>query len=524
MVIVPCGVTRSRLMNQMSSMADPRDEANRFIKFPAVPTKYTVYNSYSGAIVPGINGNSLLNGGLFPRLCNIIGESATGKTSFAIGSIASGVDHIWKTFGMGYSEFFFYDPENNTPDERFMNLSNWSPAEFVNKCNYSNESISLIDLANKIIMIHDIKTKYRKDYLLPSGIMDVDGREVLFLAPTYILIDSVAAVNPNGVESLIERNKAGEIKELDKLGNNMEAATDAKAWTIFVRKLKPMLDAANIGLYCVNHKTKDLSIDPYSKKTRYLPFLGMDEKIKGGKEFIFQSFNIFDFGFTERYDEKNPVYGDYMNGFRSTASFVKNKYNIEGAKFPMVFSQDRGYLPELSDMEYLYQNKIGLTGSIKMSLEVLPEITFTRKTLLDTIEEFPQLGRALKFTAKYYSIGHMVTKRKPISLVELGTNVGLDQRLSMIYSLTDSYDTRNDTTDEYLDFRNIAINNRHYVSVNLDRTYENMIIDNDLVNRTNKGYIPMLTDGVSPFDLEKTNVTNPNKEITSGAYCIDKKK
>ena len=228
----------------------------------------------------------------------------------------------------------------------------------MNKCNYSNKPISLVEVANMILKIYNIKTTCKKDYLLPSGLRDVDGREIMFLAPTYICIDSVAQVNPNGVEDLLQLDKAGEVKDNDKLGSNMEAALDAKAWTIFVRKIKPYLDGANIGLYCINHKTKEMKVGMFDKETRYLPFLGMGEKIKGGKEFIYQSFNIFDLSSGEKLNDRNPIYGPDINGFVANASFVKNKYNIEGAKFPMVFDMSRGYMPELSDMEYSYKKFI----------------------------------------------------------------------------------------------------------------------------------------------------------------------
>ena len=35
-----------------------------------------------------------------------------------------------------------------------------------------------------------------------------------------------------------------------------------------------------------------MKVGMFDKETRYLPFLGMGEKIKGGKEFIYQSFNL----------------------------------------------------------------------------------------------------------------------------------------------------------------------------------------------------------------------------------------
>lgn len=508
----------SKLMNRLMSLGDPASKDNDFIHFPAIPTKYTVYNVYSGTMVSGVNGMPVLNGGLFPRLCNVIGESGCGKTSVLIGLVTSAVDYIWNRFGQGYSEIFYNDPENNTPPNRFMNLAHWSPADFMNKCNYSNKPISLVELANMILKIYNIKTTCKKDYLLPSGIKDVDGREIMFLAPTFICVDSVAQVNPNGVEDLLQLDKAGEVKDNDKLGSNMEAALDAKAWTIFVRKIKPYLDGANIGLYCINHKIKEMKVGMFDKETRYLPFLGMGEKLKGGKEFIYQSFNIFDLSSGEKLNERNPIYGPDVNGFITNASFVKNKYNIEGAKFPMVFDMANGYMPELSDMEYLWQKKFGFSGSVKLYLDVLPEVQFTRRTLLETIEEYPQLARALAFTARYRATQEMIYGNKNIlPLTDLGTNMPLEQRLALIYSYTESYSPKDDVSEAYTNFASLANANRHYFSFNLNGGYHNnSMITSDNVKVMTAGYTPIIGEGVTPFDITQDKIVGtkyvlPNK-------------
>ena len=257
----------SMLLNQMSMLSGgSKDDLYDIV--PAIPTKYTIYNVYSGQMEMGIHGYPVLNGGLYPRIGNIIGESATGKTTLLVGLCTSAVDWIRNRFGNGYSELFYFDVEKNLNKNRFCDVSGWTLADYQTKCNYSSDDISLLDLANFIMKIVDIKTKYKNDYLLPSGLRDIDGREVKFLAPTYICVDSVAAVNPNGVEDLLAHDKSGEAKEIEKLASNTDGMTDAKAWTVFVRKIKPYLDKANIGLYCINHKTKETKMDMFQKEKR----------------------------------------------------------------------------------------------------------------------------------------------------------------------------------------------------------------------------------------------------------------
>lgn len=499
----------SKLLNRMSQLSGVPDEELYSIT-PAIPTKFSIYNIYSGQLEMGTHLYPVLNGGLFPRLCNIIGESATGKTTLMVELATSAVDFIRRRFGDGYSELIYLDVENNLNKNRFCTVSRWSTADYQTRCSYSAEDLSLVQLANKIMQIADIKMKYKKDFMLPSGLRDVNGREIMFLAPTYICVDSVAAVNPNGVEDLIEHDKAGEMKELDKLGSNMEAAQDAKAWTIFVRKIKPFLSKANIGLYCINHKTKEMKVDMFAKETRYLPFLGMGEKVKGGREFIYQSYNIFDLQSGEKFDEKNPVYGNDLHGFSTRARFIKNKANEEGVMFPMVFDLNRGYLPDISDFEYLYQKKYGIDGAVKMALDVLPEITFTRRTLLETIEEYPQLARAIQFTAKFHASNEKLFYNTPGSLKDFGTNVPLEQRLSILYNYTTPYD-RIQWDEPYRNFASIAHANQHYFTFGNNWVdHSNDIVKNSNVESAAQGYTFAHTNPVSPYDADKGLATVEN--------------
>jgi hypothetical protein len=470
---------------------------------PATPTGFNVYDIYSGHITQNTLGYTVLNGGIFPRLCNIIGESATGKTSKAIKDVARAIDNIWSRYGSGYSEMYFLDPEEHTDLKRILALSNWSPAEFTNKCNFSQNAISLVDLTNLILRIYDTKIKYKNEFLLPSGLKDIYGKEISFLAPTFIILDSVAAVNPNGIDNLIERDKMGDIKEINSLGSNMEGAQDVRAWTIFVRKIKSFLDGGNINLTCINHKIKDMNIDPYAKKIRYLPFLDIGEKIKGGQEFIYQSYQIFYILGGKRIDEKDPIYGPDIDGLVVNTYFPKNKANVEGIHFPMVFNKSSGYHPELSDFEFLFQSRYGLQGTTKFAFDVLPEISFSRKSYLDTIEEYPALARATAFTARIAATYAMQYFRPPPSLSGF-SNISLNERLAILYAYTESYGKHQNYNEavHYDQCEKIAIENRHYVMMNFHHDRKNVALNDTDLSLSQKGYMIPGPSYVDPYNMD----------------------
>jgi hypothetical protein len=480
-----------------------KDDFNKTTVIPATPTGFNVYDMYSGYITQSITGNTVLNGGIFPRLCNIIGESATGKSSKAIKDVSNAIDRIWKKYGSGYSEMYFLDPEEHTSVKRILNLSNWSESEFINKCNFRQSSISLLELANLILKIYDTKIKYKNELVLSSGLRDLYGKEVLFLAPTFIILDSIAAVNPNGLDNIISYDKVGNIKELDSLGSNMEGAQDVRAWTVFVRKIKPFLDEGNINLTCINHKVKDMNIDPYAKKIRYLPFLDIGEKIKGGQEFIYQSYQIFYILGGKKIDEKDPIYGPSIDGLAVNTYFPKNKANIEGAHFPMVFNKATGYHPELSDFEYLFQTRYGLKGSIKFAFDVLPEIQFTRKNLLETLEEYPAAARALAFTARIAASYAMQYYSTPPSLADFA-NIPLEQRLSILYAYTESYGKHQDYNEmiHYDQYEKIALENRHYVFTNHADNMSNVVPNSTDLHHLEAGYVISPNSYVDPYNMD----------------------
>lgn len=490
----------SRLMARLYERSDKKDGENRFIKIPAIPTGFNVFDIYGGFLAEDMFGRQVLNGGLYPRLSNVIGESSTGKTSWVIRSNARAVDYIQQKFGQGYSEMFFYDSEDHTPDIRLMRLANWSPADFMNRCNYTNKRISLLQLYNQIVQFYDIKTKYKKDFLLPSGIRGIDGKEVLFIAPTFVCVDSVASVLTEGFESLVETDRAGEIKEAEALSNNIDAMREAKAWTVFTKKCKPFLDEANICLTMINHKTKEQKMSMFDQEKRYLPFLKPGEKLKGGAENIYQSFHVLDFYSGEKLNEKNPVYGLEIDGFVTRVQFVKSKSNVEGVSFPMVFEKLNGYNPKLSDFEYLWQNKYGFTGVGKMVLDVLPEISFTRKTLLDTMEEHPALARALSFTTRFKAAHAMLYYKDAPQLTDMG-NLPLNERLAMIYAYTNPYDY-NDFSSASSEYERVARQHRNLITFDMTSDLGQNLLQKHDLDSFKDGYLLSNEDGVTPYDLE----------------------
>ena len=87
-----------------------------------IPTSYFDTNN--------LTGDYVANGGLFPRIYTIYGESETGKTSLLVQVTGQAVD---RNYG---SNSVIIDAEGNCGPERIKDLNNWSDVEYASKCLY----------------------------------------------------------------------------------------------------------------------------------------------------------------------------------------------------------------------------------------------------------------------------------------------------------------------------------------------------------------------------------------------------
>lgn len=404
-------------------------------------TGFNAIDIFSGDIEYDMYGLPHINGGIFPRAITLVGESTTGKTTLAI-LIAASIINRWNRLYGDLAELYFKDIEDNTPLRRIQKLTNWSDNEILSRVRYDNNPCSITDIFNEIRAIADLKEKYKDKLMVSTGLRDIDGSEIKVFSPTIYLVDSIAVLSAS-LDSF-EFDKKGDLKDVESVDTNIDAAREAKANTSFIKKVKAYLSKYNIVLLMINHITEEMSMSRFDVPTRFLTFLKPGQKLKGGKELVYQSFAIINLSIKNRITDKEPIYGDAIRGSVNNLTFIKNKSNVEGISIPMVFDQKTGYRPELSDWEYLNMMNYGFSGSpIGYYLEILPEIKFTRKNLYETCIEKPILARALSFTAKfrmaYNAIFNNGIKTEIPSLQKIFGQMSYQQRLAYILSFTEPY-------------------------------------------------------------------------------------
>ena len=393
----------SVLLNLASALFDAS------VEVPSIGSQ-TGFNSVdvqTATIERSTTGVPILNCGLFPRVWKKVAESGKGKSTFVIQVFCAAADRYEDGMVM------YYDPETNTSYPRVKMLTQWSNEKVKRKFKLISGPCSLLRVLNDVLKIKGIKEANKKAIMINSGYVDSEGHPIFIYPPTFMCVDSIPAlVSPDFGNEKVDRD--GNIAEMESLVGNIDAMQDAKQNTAFVKKIKGYLKDYNIVLCLINHIIEQVSMSMFDKPTKTHPNLKAGQKLKGGSELIYQShtFTILE-KTLDRIDDRNPIYGDEVRGEVCMLRYIKNKAGQSNIEVPMVFDARTGFRPELSDWEFLYRNKYGFTGSPHgYTLDACPSVSFTKKNLWAKCRQYPNLARALSWTAKLGMISQYIF-RKP---------------------------------------------------------------------------------------------------------------
>lgn len=405
----------------------------------SAPCGFTAVDLLGGTLETTTNGVPYLNRGVTNRFYMKTGQSGQGKTTLAVQSFCNCV--TWwnnKYPDKEPSDFIMIDSEDNITVDRVLELSGWD-YDYLNRHFTMRKDVNLKDIYNFILKLVDAKQKNKDTYYVETDIMNIDGKPLKTWATTYVLIDSIAAIKSGvGLES-IDRDKSGELKE-EEISGNIDAMREAKMNTDFIMKIKPLCNQYGIYLGLINHITTEQKMSMFDIPKRYLVALKPGEKLRGGFELIYQAYGIDRLTMKEKLDVRNPIYGENVKGFIAEYTYIKSKNHGEGLPYRMVLDMRSGYRPELSDFEFLYSINYGFDGGpAAMNMTILPEVKFSRKTLLNKCREYPELARAIEFTAKYYIIHTLVLGNGDSPDISIFRNMPYEDRIKYLWQYTNGY-------------------------------------------------------------------------------------
>lgn len=174
----------------------------------------------------------------------VIGRSSSGKTTCTI-QMAANIIRPFKT-----SCIFHDDIEGGITEIRKQQLMKMTADEMQEKYIGRNTGITAENFYERLKMVHDIKINNRESYEYDTGLYDTRGQRIYKLEPTVFILDSLAVLMPD--------KYAGE----DELSGQMSETAAAKVNSSIFKRIIPLLKAANIILFVINHINDNVSINP----------------------------------------------------------------------------------------------------------------------------------------------------------------------------------------------------------------------------------------------------------------------
>jgi len=302
----------------------------------------------------------------------VIGRSGCGKTTFCIQS-ASNIVRPFKT-----SCVFEDNIEGGLTATRRATLSRFNSEELKDRFICRNSGITAENFYERVKMIHDLKINNRADYEYDTGLCDDMGNRIYKLEPTVYILDSIALLMPE------------KYTEEDELSGQMAATAAAKANTAIFKRIIPMLKAANIILFVINHITQNVSLNAYAPPKSQVSYLKQGERLAGGEAIVYLSNLLL------RFEDRSKLKDDEglgINGSIVDILFVKSRTNRAGKVASLVFNQEMGYDEELSEYLLLKNNgKIGGAGAY-LYITGHTDMKFAQKNFKEKLHTDPEFAK-----------------------------------------------------------------------------------------------------------------------------------
>ena len=256
-----------------------------------------------------------------------IGRSGCGKSTIAKQMAAN----IIRPFPLG--SIFADSVEGGITHRRNEILTGFNPDEIQERLLIRNAGVTCESFYKRIKLIYDIKTSHVEEYKYDTGLFDSRGNRIYKLQPTIYILDSLAMLMPE------------KVTQEEELSGQMSATAAAKMIAGTFRRITPLLKAANIILFVINHITNKVEINPFSHTKSQILYLKPDETCPGGNTPFYLANNIF------RLDDGNKLYEGKdldISGCITRVEMIKSRTNRAGVSTNLVFNQDIGFDPDLS--------------------------------------------------------------------------------------------------------------------------------------------------------------------------------
>lgn len=297
-----------------------------------------------------------------------IGNTGTGKSTL-VAQIAANIVRPFKT-----SMIFEDSIEGGLTTPRRMSLSRFSDVGYKERYIIRNTGINAENFYKRIKMIHDMKTQHPEEFIYNTGRKDLYGNPIMKLEPTVYIIDSIAILMPE------------KYTDEDELAGKSMGAASALIVTNVFKTILPMLKAANIILFGINHILEDVNMTAMPKKTS-VPGLKQGERMPKGRTVTYLANNIFRLDHAGKLKEDE---GYKFNGSLVDVSMVKSRNSGHKTSVRLVFDYNNGFDPWISMLRFMQDRKLLYGGGVSISFDPEKRFKFSQASFRQQIFDDPE--------------------------------------------------------------------------------------------------------------------------------------
>lgn len=344
----------------------------------AYPTGFLSFDFLNGTVIHvksdemdfTYNSVGIIDG----SMVTVIGRSGCGKTTFILQSAGD----IIRPFEN--SCIYHDDIEGGIVQQRKELLTKLSGEEFEKRYIARNSGVTAENFFERLKILHDLKLENREDFEYDTGLYDSQGKRIYKLVPTVYILDSLAMLMPE------------KFTEEEELSGQMSTTAAAKTNAAVFRRIIPMLKAANIILFVVNHITEAISINPYERKKAQVSYLKPDESLGGGRVATYVT-NLL-----VRLDDNTKLKETEGLGVRGSiveVTLLKSRTSAAGRSINLVFDFANGFDKELSLLLMLKEQGLVVARGAYMRLVNNEDIKFTQKQFKEKLQTDVEFQRAI---------------------------------------------------------------------------------------------------------------------------------
>lgn len=359
--------------SKMNTLKDPRMKREAEPDY-SYPTGFLTFDFMNGTVVHvkkddmqfSYNSIGIVDG----SMVTVIGRSSSGKTTWCV-QTAGNIIRPYKS-----SCIWMDSVEGGIVDTRAQALLKMYGDEYKERWIPRNTGVTAENFYQRVKYIHDLKLEAADEITYDTGTYTPDGENIYKMEPSIYILDSLAMLAP------------GKLTEEEELSGQMSVTSAAKTNTTVFKRIIPMLKAANIILFVINHITEDVQINAFSRTQGQLSYLKPGERLGGGRAAIYVT-NLL-----VRLDDHSKLKSDEGLGIDGTLvdfTLLKSRTAAVGQKTTLVFNYNGGFDAELSLYYFLKTRKLINGAGIGLYIGDRNDLKFSQKNLknkLQTNEEF----------------------------------------------------------------------------------------------------------------------------------------